>query len=132
MCEGGAAPQVEERRIERVADPTGRGRKPTLPGPTRVDAVRTNAFVLELAPGGIAFDADHPFSDLMIESDLAAEHGGVAGFSERAVAERPIAIGKAGADMATDIKPAPIIASSEGPRLCRHESVGGLRARARK
>src|SRR5262249_49360982 len=108
VCEGGAALQVEERRIERVADPARRGREPTLPRPTRVDAVRTNAFVLESAPSSVAFDADHPFSDLIIESNLAAEHGRVAGFRERAVAERPIAIGKAGADMAADIKPGPI------------------------
>src|SRR5262249_34318297 len=132
VCEGGAALQVEQRRIERVADPAGRGREPTLPCPTAVDAVRTNAFILEIAPSAVAFDPNHPFSDLIIESDLAAEHGGVAGFRGRAIAERPIAIGEAGAEMAADIKPAPIIGGNEGPRLRRDEHVGGLRASARK
>src|SRR5262249_51231327 len=129
---GRTALQVEERGIERVADPAGCGREPALPRPTRVDAVRTNAFVLELAPSGIAFDSDHPLSDLMIKSNLAAEHGGVAGFGERAGAERQIAIGKAGAELAADVKPAPIIGGNEGPRLRRDERVGGLRATARK
>src|SRR5262249_7366795 len=117
--EGSAALQIEQRRIERVADPARRGRKPALPRPTRADAVRTSAFVLQIAPGGVAFDSDHPPSDLIIESDLAAEHGGVAGFCERAIAEPPIAIGEAGAEVAADIKPAPIIGCDEGRRLRR-------------
>src|SRR5260221_10174148 len=130
--EGRAALQVKKRRIEHVADSTGTGPKPTLPRPTRAHAVWTNAFVLQVAPSGVAFGSQNPFSNLVIESDLAAEHGGVARFREGAVAERPIAIRKAGAEVAPDIKPAPIIGGDEGRRLRRDERVGGLGASARK
>ena len=68
----------------------------------------------------------------MIEPDLAAKHDGVAGFCERAIAEHPIAIGKAGTDVAADIKPAPTVAGNEERRLRWDERVGGLRPGVRK
>jgi hypothetical protein len=45
-------------------------------------AGRATAFVLQVAPSGVAFDSEDPFADLIIETDLAAEHGGIAGFRE--------------------------------------------------
>jgi hypothetical protein len=130
--EGRATFQIEKGGIERVADPTGHRPKPSLPGPTSIDSIRTNAFALQVAPSRVGFDPDHPFSDLMIESDLAPDHDGVADFRDRAIDERPIAIGKARADMAADIKPAPAIGGRQRRGLDRHQRIRGLRGTVRE
>jgi hypothetical protein len=127
-----AALQIEESGIERVADPTGHRPKPSLSGPTAIDSVRANGFALQVAPRRVAFDPDHPFSDLMIESDLASDHDGVAGFRDRAIAERPMAIGKARADMTADIKPGPVVGRNRRQGLHRHRRIRGLRGIVRE
>ena len=125
MGKRSAALEVKQCRIVRVANPPGYRSQPVFPGPTGIIAVRAQALVLQVAPGGVAFCSEHPLADLIIDADLTAEQSGIAGFRYAPVDQRPIAVGNAGTDMAADINAGPVIGENGGGGLAHGEGPIG-------
>src|ERR1700738_5253972 len=107
--ESSAAFHIEQRHVIGEADPAGNGRKPVLSGPTGVDPIRAEIFILQVAPGGVGLDAGNQFSDPIIEPGLVAEEDSVASFRCRARRKRPVAIRKAPTEVTADVKARPVI-----------------------
>ena len=119
--EGTPAFDIEQRRIECVPDPPCHRRQPGLPAPARIASVRAEGFVFQVAPGEIAFDAQHPFSELIIQSELTAHGRGIAGLRNCAAQKRPIAGGKSGSDMRAHVNASPIIRGLRNRGLARRD-----------
>src|SRR3984885_6226740 len=133
--DGKTALAVDQEPVEGGADASGDRRCPLRVGGESV-AERIRAMALDSGPAEIAFEAEHEPVELGVEPDLTAAEK--AAFVEiiGAAGERivPRGIGKAAADMAADVKAAPVINRwciddrSERRGSWRRWQIGSLRA----